>query len=172
MIFQQRFLSCLRRKVLILTSVLLYLGSHNAHVRYASLFLIVSSTYSTAPPLAAWTSNNSLLPSPSSPPSTPTTPSTSSIPYTASSPSTPESPSFSSSHTPQATSIALLTMSTNLGGILATWLLGSWSRAPEWELAGWVLGGFQIGVGVCAGVCLCVLVRRRRGVDGGRGYVL
>ena len=43
-------------------------------------------------------------------------------------------------------------------------------QAAEWELAGWVLGAFQIAECVCAGVCLWVLVRKRR-VEG-REYVL
>ncbi|KAI0083166.1 major facilitator superfamily domain-containing protein [Irpex rosettiformis] len=132
-------------------------GSHHPHVRYASLFFIMPSTYGTAPPLAAWVSNNSRFP-----------------PFSLSSPTTPSSiissESSSTSHTPQATSIALLTISTNLGGILATWLLGSWSRAPEWRVAGWVLGGFQVGVGVCAAMGVGVLVWKRG--RGWEGYVL
>ncbi|KAI0083422.1 major facilitator superfamily domain-containing protein, partial [Irpex rosettiformis] len=125
-------------------------GSHHPHVRYASLFFIMPSTYGTALPFAAWISNNSRFPpSPSSPAPTPS--------------SIISSESSTTSHTPQATSIALLTISTNLGGILATWLLGSWSRAPEWKVAGWVLGGGG-GFGLKRG--------RRRGRGGWEGYVL
>ncbi|KAI0700626.1 hypothetical protein BC835DRAFT_1209347, partial [Cytidiella melzeri] len=37
----------------------LFLASANhPHTRYASLFLILPGTYSIAPPLAAWISNN------------------------------------------------------------------------------------------------------------------
>ncbi|KAF7791700.1 hypothetical protein EIP86_002723 [Pleurotus ostreatoroseus] len=36
----------------------MFLGSMNPHVRYASLFLLLPGTYCAAPPLAAWTANN------------------------------------------------------------------------------------------------------------------
>ncbi|KAI0765788.1 MFS general substrate transporter [Irpex lacteus] len=102
----------------------IFLGSHHPRARYASLFLILPGTYAMAPPLAAWTSNNS--------------------------------------HTPyatRATSIALITCSTNAGGIFSTWLLGSLSKPPGYVSAAWVLGMFQVGIAVCTAMCLWVLWR-------------
>ncbi|KAI0090075.1 MFS general substrate transporter [Irpex rosettiformis] len=68
-------------------------------------------------------------------------------------------------HTPyttRATSIALLTVATNSGGIFSTWLLGSWSKPPGYTSAAWCLGMFQVGIAVCAGVCWAWLWRENR----------
>ncbi|KAI0765787.1 major facilitator superfamily domain-containing protein [Irpex lacteus] len=69
------------------------------------------------------------------------------------------------SHTPyttRATSIALITCSTNAGGIFSTWLLGSLSKPPGYVSAAWVLGMFQVGVAVCAALCWWKLWRDNR----------
>ncbi|KAI0690801.1 MFS general substrate transporter [Cytidiella melzeri] len=100
----------------------------HSRYEYASLFLILPGTYSIAPPLAAWISNNT------------------------------------SPYTTRATAIALLTVSTNCGGVLATWVLGDVS-SRGYRVGAWVFLGFQVGIVGCAGVCWGVLRR-------GGGYVL
>jgi hypothetical protein len=53
-------------------------------------------------------------------------------------------------HIARATALAMLTVMTNVGGILATWLLGSLSAPPRYTRAGVTLLVFQVGIFVCA----------------------
>ena len=101
-------------------------GSDNNAVRYGSLFLLVPGTYSAAPPLAAWTANNT------------------------------------APHVRRATALALLTVATNAGGILSTWLFAALSAAPRYTAASVVLLVFQVGGLVCAVVNGVYLVGRNR----------
>lgn len=69
-------------------------------------------------------------------------------------------------HTGRAAAVAALTVCTNSGGVLATWLLGALSPAPRYTVAGVVLLVFQVGIALCAGanwVWLRGRNRRRRG---------
>lgn len=74
-------------------------GSRSHHIQYGSLFFSIPGTYTTAPTLSAWSSNNA------------------------------------APQTRRATAIAIGFIMTNSGGILATWLLGSLSPAPEYTSA-------------------------------------
>ncbi|KAI0690798.1 major facilitator superfamily domain-containing protein [Cytidiella melzeri] len=76
-------------------------------------------------------------------------------------------PPLASPYTTRATAIALLTVSTTCGGILATWVLGELSRAPGFRVAAWLCSVLQVGIVGCAGVCWMVLSRGGHG-----GYVL
>ena len=67
-------------------------------------------------------------------------------------------------HTWRATALALLTVSTNIGGVLSTWLLGDLAKPPAYEGAAWCFLGFGAAVAV---VCAPLgwrgaAVRRRR----------
>ncbi|KAJ3910154.1 major facilitator superfamily domain-containing protein [Lentinula edodes] len=77
----------------------MFLGSRSHHIQYGSLFFSIPGTYTTAPTLSAWSSNNA------------------------------------APQTRRATAIAIGFIMTNSGGILATWLLGSLSPAPEYTSA-------------------------------------
>ncbi|KAI0087632.1 MFS general substrate transporter [Irpex rosettiformis] len=67
-----------------------------------------------------------------------------------------------SPYTTRATSIALLAVTTNSGGIFSTWLLGSWSKPPGYTAGAWVLMMFQVGIGLCSAGCWWVLARSNR----------
>ncbi|KAI0337405.1 MFS general substrate transporter [Trametopsis cervina] len=108
----------------------MFVASSAPHTRYAALFFILPGTYCMAPPLAALAA---------------ITPRRTHASQTG-------GPYAYLSHTTRATSIALLTISTNSGGILSTWLLGALSKGPRYEAAGWVFGAFQVGIVVCAAV--------------------
>ena len=79
----------------------------------------------------------------------------------------------------RATSLALFTVMTNLGGILSTWLLAALSPAPRYTSATITLLVFQVGILVCAAANVAYLVARnsqkrvtreyRRRADEGRG---
>ncbi|KAJ7158091.1 major facilitator superfamily domain-containing protein [Mycena filopes] len=61
-------------------------------------------------------------------------------------------------YTRRATALALLTISTNAGGILATWLLGSLSRPPNYTKAALTFTIFSAGGVITAGLILWYLV--------------
>ena len=63
-------------------------------------------------------------------------------------------------HVSRATALALLTVMTNAGGILATWLLGSLSAPPGYTRATITLLVFQVGIFVCAGANVLYLSAR------------
>lgn len=97
------------------------LGSKSHHVQYGSLFFSIPGTYTTAPTLSAWSSNNA------------------------------------APQTRRATAIAIGFIMTNSGGILATWLLGSLSPAPEYTSATITLLVFSAVMALFGGVNLFYL---------------
>ncbi|KAF9072300.1 major facilitator superfamily domain-containing protein [Rhodocollybia butyracea] len=113
--------------VVIISSILcvigfaMFLGSRSHHVQYGSLFLSIGGTYTTAPTLSAWSSNNA------------------------------------APQTRRATAIAIGFIMTNLGGILATWLLGSLSAAPEYTSATITLLIFSVAMAFFGGLNLLYL---------------
>ncbi|KAJ3913969.1 major facilitator superfamily domain-containing protein [Lentinula edodes] len=99
----------------------MFLGSKSHHVQYGSLFFSIPGTYTTAPTLSAWSSNNA------------------------------------APQTRRATAIAIGFIMTNSGGILATWLLGSLSPAPEYTSATITLLVFSAVMALFGGVNLFYL---------------
>ena len=75
-------------------------------------------------------------------------------------------------HTARAAALAALTVCTNSGGVLATWLLGALSAPPRYASAGVVLLVFQLGVALCAGANWAWLRVRNRGRGGRWVYKL
>lgn len=66
-------------------------------------------------------------------------------------------------HTRRATALAVLTVHTNAGAILSTWLLGALSPAPRYTRATITLLVFQVGILVCALANIVYLEARNRG---------
>ncbi|KAK1233518.1 hypothetical protein PQX77_003329 [Marasmius sp. AFHP31] len=99
----------------------MFLGSKSPKVRYGSLFFSIPGTYTGAPTLSAWQSNNA------------------------------------SPQTRRATAIAFGFIMSNSGGILATWLLGSLSPAPQYTSATITLLVFSVCILLGAGVNVAYL---------------
>ncbi|KAJ8090727.1 hypothetical protein PM082_018293 [Marasmius tenuissimus] len=99
----------------------MFLGSKSPKVRYGSLFFSIPGTYTSAPTLSAWQSNNA------------------------------------SPQTRRATAIAFGFIMSNSGGILATWLLGSLSPAPQYTSATITLLVFSVCILLGAGANVAYL---------------
>ena len=72
-------------------------------------------------------------------------------------------PNNAAPHVSRATATALLTVMTNSGAILATWLLGSLSAPPGYTSATITLLVFHVGIFVCAVANVLYLVAKNQG---------
>ncbi|KAG6879063.1 hypothetical protein C0992_005410 [Termitomyces sp. T32_za158] len=104
----------------------MFLASDNLHVKYGSLFFVVTGGYSTSPALFTWIVNNA------------------------------------SPYTRRATSNALCSIMFNLGGLFATWLLGTLSPGPLYRLATIVLLVFSALIIVTASINVVYLLSQNK----------
>ncbi|KAK0221356.1 major facilitator superfamily domain-containing protein [Armillaria fumosa] len=70
--------------------------------------------------------------------------------------------SNSAPHVRRATAIALAFILSSVGGILSTWLMGSWSTAPQYVLGTRVMVAFSGGMAVSSALCLWYFVWMNR----------
>ncbi|KAK0243687.1 major facilitator superfamily domain-containing protein [Armillaria nabsnona] len=70
--------------------------------------------------------------------------------------------SNSAPHVRRATAIAIAFILSSVGGILSTWLMGSWSTAPKYVLGTKVMVAFSGGMAVGSALCLWYFVWMNR----------
>ncbi|KAK0187560.1 major facilitator superfamily domain-containing protein [Armillaria mellea] len=70
--------------------------------------------------------------------------------------------SNSAPHVRRATAIAIAFILSSVGGILSTWLMGSWSTAPQYVLGTRVMVAFSVGMAAGSALCLWYFVWMNR----------